>query len=247
MRMQRALGRAGGAGGVDHQRRIVRGGVARREVARRARQHVGKILGAIGSFIEREHEGEVRQLVADAGEARQPLRVGDQRLGAGIFQPIGQRIDAEQHRKRQRNGAELVDRDMGGRDLRALRQQDGDAVARADAVRCEHVGKPVRGLAQRAVAHLLDVAGVHVQDRNAPRIARGKRVADVDADVVARRHAPAELAIERVVVARGGKDGRRVIHGATLLQIGADWNCALTQSEAAPRSSLSPFTGRGLG
>ena len=75
-----------------------------------------------------------------------------------------------------------------------------------------------------------------------------QRVADIDADVVARRHMPAELAIERVVVARVGKHGRRVIHGTTLLQIGADWNCAADAANASSAcSSLSPRAGRGLG
>ena len=138
----------------------------------------------------------------------EPLRVGDQRPGAGILQPVGDRVDAEQHRERQRDGAELVDGDVDRRDLRRLRQQDRDAVAARNAVGGEHIGEPVRGLAQRAIGHLVDAAvGAHVEDGNAARFGLRPAVADVDADIVARRHLPAERTVERIVVARSGKHG----------------------------------------
>ena len=74
------------------------------------------------------------------GQARTQLRhfgeaggIGDQRLHARVAQPVVQRVDAEQRRKRQGHRAKLVNGDVAGRDIRALRQQDRDALARLDA------------------------------------------------------------------------------------------------------------------
>ena len=187
----------------------------RRESGGGARQHRVKVLGAVGRPVDRQHEAESRHRGADVRELGQPLRVGDQRPRAGIFQPIGDRLDAEQHRQRQRDRAELVDGDVARGDGRGLRQQDSHPIAAPDAAGGERVGEPVRRLAQSAVADLIDIAvGADVEDRSAARLARGPAVADVDADIVARRHAPAERAIERRVVARGGKDMGSVHGGA---------------------------------
>ena len=148
MRVQRALGLAGGAGGVDHHRRIVGGGIDRREFRRRPRQQIGKAAGAIAFAVDRQHASEFRRLAANPVELGEALRVGEQRLGAGILQAVEQRIGPEQHRDRQRDRAELVDRDMGGGDFRRLRQHDGDAVAALNAMRAQHIGEPVGGVAQ---------------------------------------------------------------------------------------------------
>src|ERR1051325_8955252 len=55
---------------------------------------------------------ERRQLRTDRGDLGEAGGVADERLHAGILQPVAQRIDAEQARQRQRDGAELVDRDV---------------------------------------------------------------------------------------------------------------------------------------
>ena len=205
MGVQRALGLAGGAGGVDHHRRIVGGGIDRREIRRGARQQIRKAV------VDRNDAGELRHLSANAVELGEALRVGDERLGAGILQAIAQRIRAEQHRDRQRDRAELVDRDMGGGDFRRLRQHDGDAVAARNAVRAQHVGEPVRHLAQGAVADgVLAAVGAHMQDGEPAGLLRRPAVADIDADIVTRRHLPAELAIDVVV----GFKARQHRHGA---------------------------------
>ena len=140
------------------------------------------------------------------GELGEALRVGQQRLGAGILQPVGQRIRPEQDRDRQRDRAKLVDRDMGGGDFRRLRQQDGDAVAALDAVRAQHIGEPVRGLAQGAVADgVFAPVRMDVQDGEPAGLSLRPAVADIDADIVARRHLPAELAIDVVVIGEAGQ------------------------------------------
>ncbi len=142
-----------------------------------------------------------RNVGAYRSELGEPLRVGDHRFGAGILQPVVDRVDTEQDGERQRDRGELVDRDMGGRDLRRLRQQDRDAVAAGDAVRAQDVGEAVGGLFQRAVAGLFNAAvRAGVKQRKPAGFAIGPAVAHVDADVIALRHLPAERAIKRAVV-----------------------------------------------
>jgi hypothetical protein len=82
---------------------------------------------------------------------------------------------------------------MGGGDGGRLRQQDRDPIAAADAAGRQHIGEPIRGIAQPAIADLVDVAvRAHIEDCGAARIEPRPAVADVDADIVARRHLPAE-------------------------------------------------------
>ena len=155
---------------------------------------------AVGRAIDRQDQLQARQFGAhDLGEA---LHVGDQRLGAGILQPVGDRLGAEQHGERQRDGAELVDRDVDRGDLGRLRQQDGDPVAGPDAVGGERVGEFVRRIAQPAVA---DIVGLAVRadsdDRELAGLAIGPAIAYLDADVEFRRNLPAESAVNLVVVA----------------------------------------------
>ena len=113
------------------------------------------------------------------------MRVGDQRRRAEILEPIRDRLDAEQHRQRQCDGAELVDRDMAGSDRRPLRQQDGDAVAALDTAAGERIGEPVRGCPQGTIADLFDDAvASDIENRGAARLDLRPAVADVDPDVV---------------------------------------------------------------
>ena len=210
VRVQRALGRAGSAGGVDHQRGVIGAGTRRREIAGGARQRGVKVFRAARGAVEREHEIEAERRVA--GELRQSLRVGDQRARAGILEPIGDRVDAEQHCQRQRNCAELVDGDVAHCDGRPLRQQDRDPIAAPNAAGRERVGEPVRGFTQLAVIHFFNFAiGPHVENRSTRRIDLCPAVADVDANIVARRNLPAERAVERGVLARVRKD-RGCVH-----------------------------------
>src|SRR5215470_1500080 len=107
---------------------------------------------------------------------------------------------------------------MNRRDLRSLRQQDGDAIAAPDAVGGERVGEPVRGLAQPAEADLVASAvGVHMQDREAPRISCGPAVAHLDAYVVACRNVPAKLRIERIIFPHGSESWREIGHDERLI------------------------------
>ena len=207
MGMQRALGRPGGARGVDHHGGIVGRRVFRHEIRRGTRQRVAHTDGALASAVGRHDQRRQRR---NLGELGKTLRIGDERAGVGIVQAIADGVDAEQRRERQRDGAELVDGDMERRHLGHLRQQDGDAIPARHAVGAQHVGEAVGGVFQPAVGNVLVAAGANVQDGEPARIAIGPRVACGDADVVALWNVPAERAIERVVVAEVGKQA----HGA---------------------------------
>src|SRR5262249_53879692 len=112
------------------------------------------------------------------------------------------------------------------------RQEQRDAIAAPDAAGSERVGEAVRGLAQRAVAHLFHRAvGAKVENGSARRIDLGPAVTDVDADIVTRRDLPAERAVERAIVARGRKDMARGHRSG-------GWSCPCRRSSALrpPRS-----------
>ena len=130
--VQCALRLSGGAGGEDHQRGIVRRCGGRRKLIGRAGDRLMKAERAIARSVDREHQREVRQVAADLAKLAEPLRVGDDRLHAGVLQAIAQRIDTEEDRERHRDRAELVDRNVPGRGLRRLRQQHRDPVAARD-------------------------------------------------------------------------------------------------------------------
>jgi len=205
MAVQRALGLAGGARGVDHHRRVVGRRRDRRKIRRRARQRLVKALRAVASTIDGQNQPQVQRVALSTpylGELGEARRVGDDDLGSGVLQAVSDRIGAEQHGERQRNRAELVDRNVDRRDLGPLRQQDRDAIAALHTVRRERIGQPVRGLAQPAVAHVLGAAVGTDCDQSQPAgIAVRPAVADLDADVELRGNGPAELADQGLVAA----------------------------------------------
>ena len=81
--------------------------------------------------------------------------------------------------------------------LGPLRQRDPDPVAAPDSERGERVREPIRVVGQLAEADApRDLATVGDEDRDG--VAR-LPLADVDADVHRRRHAPAEAGVELLV------------------------------------------------
>src|SRR5262249_58235676 len=105
-----------------------------------------------------------------------------------------------------RDGTELEEGDGADRDRRSLRQEQRDAIAAPNAAGGERVGEAVRGLAQRAVAHLFHRAGTQVENGGARRIDLGPAISDVDADIVTRRGLPAGPAVKRPLVPPDRKD-----------------------------------------
>ena len=95
---------------------------------------------------------------------------------------------------------------MGGGHFRRLRHEDGDAVAARDAVRGKHIGEPVGGLAQTPEADFVEAAiRPHMQDGEPAGIGGRPAVANIDADIDARRHLPAKGAGNVVVIVEIGQ------------------------------------------
>ena len=120
--------------------------------------------------------------------------VGDEHTGAAVGEAIADRLGAEQHEERQRDGAELLDGDVDDQDLGALRQMDADDDAAADAEVGQNVGAAV-GLpgdlaeapgTQRAV-------GLLVEQCRSVGCARRVSLADGLGDVEPRRRLPAKI------------------------------------------------------
>ena len=145
MRVQRALRRAGGARGVDDQRRIV--GRGRRPRGRRRwrappRRHSDRTPGRAPSAPRTVRSpGSRSRTSAERGEAG---IVGDERRRAAVAQAELQRIRPEQLEQRHGDRADPVDGEMRERRLRPLRQQHRDAVAARDALRLQHVAQARR-------------------------------------------------------------------------------------------------------
>ncbi len=82
VRVQRALGLARGARGVDHQGRIIGDSDLRGECGRSARERLVEGERLVTRAVDRQHK--VRQRVAAIGELGEALGIGNQRPGAGI-------------------------------------------------------------------------------------------------------------------------------------------------------------------
>ena len=186
--VQRALGRAGGAGGVDEQGRVVGPRIDRLEAVGGPLDHVPEVL--------RDHGRERRQV--ERGNLPAAFRVGDERLRAGMAEPVGQRFLAEKREERQRHRAELVGGEMGKPGLDALPQQHRHPVAAPDARGGERVGQPAgepRELPERPEAGL---AARRVRADHRRAVAPDMPLAGVLRDVVAGRHLPAERRAHRL-------------------------------------------------
>ena len=193
MGMQRALGLAGGARGVDQQRRILGRRVDGGEIVRGSGQQAVPVEkgAAVRAGADHDDRLEVRQAIAHRQHLGELAHVGDQRRRLGIGQPIFQRLLAEQREQRQHDGAHAVARKMAERELGALAQEHAHPVALADAARDERIGEPrARGqeLAERPVAH----RSVGVLDDQGQRVRR-MALAHRPADVEPLRPRPAEL------------------------------------------------------
>ena len=73
-----------------------------------------------------------------------PVRMYHGGARAAVAQPILERFRPEQDRERQRNRAELVDREVRDHGFDRLRQHDRDPVAALDTARTQRIGEPVR-------------------------------------------------------------------------------------------------------
>ena len=129
MRVDDALGEAGGAGRVVELRGVVGRGVDDVE---------GRVAALEQLVVEDQHVLDQRRV-----DAVLVGLVRDQHLGLRVGDAVLDAVVAVEHRHRQQDRAGLVGAEERGRRLRRRRQQHRDAVAALDAVRPEHVGEAV--------------------------------------------------------------------------------------------------------
>ena len=207
MGMQRTLGLAGRARGVDQQGRVLGVRVERREaVRRRAQQRVPvEEVGAVLAGADHDDRRQVRQPLAHRQDLRQLRDVGDDRRGLGIVHAVLDRFLAEQREQRQHDRTHAVAGEMADRELGALAQEHRDPLAFGDAAGGEGVGEAGAGgeeLAERPVAHA--AVGILLDHRQrAGLVPLAHRAADVEPF----GHVPAEPA-HRVVVGQAARDHR---------------------------------------
>ena len=198
--VQRALGLARGAGGVDHHRRIVRPGRCGLEGTRPLRHQRVEAQGAGRRAVRRHDQPQRAELVADLAQLGKPGRIGDHRRRAAVGEPVAQRVDTEEICERHRDGAQLVDGKMAEQRLRRLRQQQCHPLAAGDPLRLQRIGEPGGRLVEPAIGPALDAAVLaKMQQRLALGRAGGKGAAGDVGDVVARRDPPAESGNECLV------------------------------------------------
>ncbi len=240
LRHQRALGRAGGAAGVDQQRRISRRGGHRLEPRRRLREQlVERRDERLARAGDADDVGEPRHVAADRDEVRQRLRIDQRDLRFGVGQPVGERVRPEQERQRHRDRAELIDGDVRDDRLRSLRQDQRDLVAAAHAEPGERVGQPVGLLLQVPERVRRRRAGLVLPvERKAGPVLRPAPAAGVG-DVELRRDVPAVAGADFGVAVGGHGSGwrrsrRRACAG------GAPGIIAQTRARGNARSGAAP-------
>ncbi len=194
-----------GARCVDDDRGIVRRRVERREIRASADQLGMKVDGAGAAAGNGEHRGEVGQAVADRRELGDADLVGDDGLGAAVRQAEFERILAEEGEERHRDQARLPRRDMGDPRLRRLRQKDREPVAAPQAMGAQHIGEAVRELPY--VGEGVALLAMALVEEDEGERAAALAIADIDADVVARRDLPAEPP-DHLLVARCARQHR---------------------------------------
>ena len=103
-----------------------------------------------------------------------------------------QRLGAKRREQRDGDGAELIDGDMHVSRFGRLRQQDADAIAARNVVDAEQICGLIGEVAELTVGKFAGTVRAYVDEREAFRLRGRPAVADIDADIVARRHLPAE-------------------------------------------------------
>ncbi len=214
VRVQRALRRPDGAGGVGDEGRVVGAGRRRGAGVGRLAELLPEAVGAALAQVDREHRAEVGQFVADRDHLGQVRPVRDQRLRARVREPEKRRPSSPNSaEQRHDHRAEPVGGEMREQRLRGLRQQHRDPVAPRHAMRRQRVRQPPRGAGQLRVGPVADLAvGAHVAQRDPVRRAARPVVADRGRDVVAPRPRPAERRAQRVPV-EAGRDQRSAGRG----------------------------------
>ena len=205
MGMQRTLGRAGGAGGIDDERGILAHGLDRREcIAATLEQLPEFMISGVIFWIGDDDRLQRRQFINNGAHLVDVVAVGDHGLGFGVAKPPGQGIRPELGKQGYAKCTHAKQCYMRECRFRALAKQDTDTIAPADADGSQCIGKPVRELlqfAERKGAHAAAIVFVDESESAAVLF-----VDRVDAHVEVLRHAMAELGAQflrrlRLVVA----------------------------------------------
>src|SRR3990172_12405715 len=124
---------AGGAGGVVHDREVLRVRALYLERVRLSVEHVGPGDGAFGvgttAAVKDDDVPQLRQAGVDLLHAGPQLRAGEQHLRAAVGQAVADGVGAEGGEEGADDGAELEGAEDGEVQLRHALQEDEDAVA----------------------------------------------------------------------------------------------------------------------
>src|SRR5213078_1093242 len=146
-----------------------------------------------------DHMSQVWQALLDRPEIGERRRLDDGDAGLRMIEPVFQGLRAEQMRERQRDRPHLEDRHVRDRGLRALRQDEGHALAAPDAESRQRVRQAVRRPLD--VPERVGGGGARLVlpiEREARAVFRPLPAARAR-DVVALRDVPTEALIELVV------------------------------------------------
>ena len=207
MRDQGALRRAGGAAGVDDQRRVVGGGVGRLVAGAGTLEQVLPCMhAALAGTGHTDHMPEAVELGTRAPQFRQRVRVHDRSFRAGVAQAVGECVRSEQMRQRHRDSAHLEDRHVGDGCLGPLRQEQRNAIAGPNAQPLQGICEPVSAPVQVPVGEGRGGAALVFEIEREALAAARMAAAAVPGDVVTRRNLPAEARVQLLVA-------RRLVHG----------------------------------
>src|SRR5580765_6657111 len=121
-----------------------------------------------------------------------------QRFGS-VLEAVLERFRTEEVRQRQRDRADLEDRDVGDGGLGTLRQQQRDAIAALHAQGLQRVAQAVGGFLDVVEGEARAGARLVLPQQREARALRGPLAAAVAADVEALRNLPAEAAADLLV------------------------------------------------
>ncbi len=138
--------------------------------------------------------------VADGRKVWQRRGIDEHDLGFGIVQAVFQRVGAEQERKRHRDRAHLIARDVRDGRFGPLRQDDRDLVAAPHTQRREGVRQPVRLLLKVPEGECGGRAPLVLPIHREAGAIRRVAAADCVGDVELGRHFPS-MPSENVLVA----------------------------------------------
>ena len=171
VRQQGALGRAGGAGGIEQDGRVRRAGRNGLEFGRLAGQQAAPRQHPLVGEADADDLLQGGTVVADGQQVGAGGVVDDGDTGLGVAQPGLQGLGAEQRRQGQHHRADAVDRHVGHDGFGPLPQYNTDPVAAIHAHLDQAIGQLIGGFGQSGIGPDLAIARfIFVVDGDAPRI-----------------------------------------------------------------------------